>query len=252
MGVRVHVADQPQAPDDGSRRRQYDGAGRSARPGAALAEGALRRQGPDPGAGRSAARIRGPKRHRQRGLGELLQARRRTPEARHQKGHGAVFQTINATIGTMAVGLVTPDDIVNKTGLTDYWPRPSGEHMLMVLRGTFEWAKAKCKLPFNPADRAYVTPLLSKKKHAPTPHKSMPFEEVPQFLLELRRYQDRSPRRTGRLPIALALEFVVWTCVRGNEVCSATWKEIDLANRLWNVPPENRKTGALTNKVRAI
>lgn len=169
-----------------------------------------------------------------------------------RRGLARFFRRINETIGTMAVGLVTPDDIVNKTGLADYWPRPSGEHMLMVLRGTFEWAKAKCKLPYNPADRAYVTPLLSKKKHAPTPHKSMPFEEVPQFLVDLRRYQDRSPRRTGRLPIALALEFVVLTCVRGNEVCSATWKEIDLANKLWNVPPENRKTGALTNKVRAI
>jgi integrase len=169
-----------------------------------------------------------------------------------RRGMARFFRRIDATIGSMAVGMVTPDDIVNKTGLADYWPRPSGQHMLMVLRGTFEWAKAKCKLPYNPADRAYVKPLLSKKKHVSTPHASMPFEEVPQFMLELRRYEDRSVRRTGRLPIALALEFQVLTCVRGNEVCAATWKEIDLANRLWNVPPENRKTGHLTNKIRAI
>jgi integrase len=169
-----------------------------------------------------------------------------------RRGMARFFRRINATIGSMAVGVVTPDDIVNKTGLADYWPRPSGTHMLGVLHGTFEWAKAKCKLPYNPADRAYVTPLLTKKKHIATPHRSMPFEAVPQFLQELRRYEDRSPRRTGRLPIALALEFLVLTCVRGNEVCAATWQEIDLANRLWNVPPENRKTGHLTNKIRAI
>jgi integrase len=169
-----------------------------------------------------------------------------------RRGLFRFFRRINATIGGMAVSMVTPDDIVNKTGLADDWPRPKGEHMLSVLHGIFEWAKAKCKLPYNPADRAYVMPLLTKKKHVATPRPSMPFEAVPQFLLELRRYEDRSPRKTGRLPIALALEFQILTCVRGGEVCKATWKEIDLANKLWNVPPENRKRGDLTNKVRAI
>src|SRR6516225_9401611 len=66
-----------------------------------------------------------------------------------RRGMARFFRRINATSGTRAGGLVTPDDIVNKTGLAGYWPRPSGEHMLMVLRGTFEWAKAKCKLPYN-------------------------------------------------------------------------------------------------------
>jgi len=246
VGVRVHVADQPQrsasttAPDEArDRARHWQ---------------KVLYEGKDP------IQVRDAQRREYAGLSVTVSealANYYKLDVEHLKpgtrrGMARFFRRINATIGTMAVGLVTPDDIVNKTGLADYWPRPSGEHMLMVLRGTFEWAKAKCKLPYNPADWAYVTPLLSKKKHVPTPHRSMPFQEVPQFLLDLRRYEDRSPRRTGRLPIALALEFLVLTCVRGNEVCAATWKEIDPVNQLWNVPPENRKTGALTNKVRAI
>jgi integrase len=169
-----------------------------------------------------------------------------------RRGMARFFRRIDKTIGGMAVGMVTPDDIVNKTGLADYWPRPSGQHMLSVLQGIFRWAKAKCRLPYNPADWQGIEGLLTTKKHVATPHSSMPFEAVPQFLLELRRYEDRSPRKTGRLPIALALEFQILTCVRGGEVCKATWGEIDLVNKLWNVPPENRKTGHLTNKVRAI
>jgi integrase len=68
----------------------------------------------------------------------------------------------------------------------------------------------------------------------------------------VRGYQDRSARKTGRTTVSYWLEFTILTGVRISEPRLATWKEFDLSKRVWNVPPENRKTGFKTGKVRPI
>jgi integrase len=48
------------------------------------------------------------------------------------------------------------------------------------------------------------------------------------------------------------LEFIILTGVRVSEARLATWEQFDLHTMIWNVPPENRKTGHLNGKVRPV
>jgi integrase len=62
----------------------------------------------------------------------------------------------------------------------------------------------------------------------------MSFEDVPEFLKVLRR-------RGG--VTALALEFVILTASRSNEVLGARWDEFDLSKRVWLFPAARMKAG---------
>ena len=64
---------------------------------------------------------------------------------------------------------------------------------------------------------------------------AMPYAEVPDFLAGLRTKGDS----VGRL----ALVFTILTAARSGEVRGATWSEIDLEGRTWNVPGNRMKAG---------
>lgn len=64
--------------------------------------------------------------------------------------------------------------------------------------------------------------------------KAMPYSAIPQFLTALRRKPSY-----GRL----ALELLVLTGVRSQEVRLAAWAEFDLRNRLWTIPADHMKRG---------
>ena len=60
----------------------------------------------------------------------------------------------------------------------------------------------------------------------------MPFEEVPNFVTDLRKRSRIAP---------IALEFLVLTATRTGDVIGATWSEIDLSRKLWTIPAERMK-----------
>lgn len=62
--------------------------------------------------------------------------------------------------------------------------------------------------------------------------KAMPYVAVPPFLVALRRKPS-----FGRL----ALDLLILTAARSQEVRLATWAEFDLENRLWTIPAEHMK-----------
>ena len=62
---------------------------------------------------------------------------------------------------------------------------------------------------------------------------SMPYSNAHEFLLALRKHKTMSAR---------ALEFLILTAVRSDSVRSATWKQIDLENKVWTVPKAFTKT----------
>ena len=64
--------------------------------------------------------------------------------------------------------------------------------------------------------------------------KAMPYEAVPKFIIEL-----RSKPSYGRL----ALELLILTGARSQEVRMATWAEFDCETRLWTVPAGHMKRG---------
>jgi len=67
-------------------------------------------------------------------------------------------------------------------------------------------------------------------------HPALPYEKLPLFMEGLRGLEG--------LP-ARALEFTILTASRRGEVLGARWAEIDLQSRVWTVPAERMKAGAL-------
>ena len=63
-------------------------------------------------------------------------------------------------------------------------------------------------------------------------HDSMPFEQIPEFMPVLRQ-------RKGSA--AAALDFLILTGARSQEVRLATWKQMDLDGGVWNAPAEIMK-----------
>jgi integrase len=90
----------------------------------------------------------------------------------------------------------------------------------------------------NPAAwRGNLAHLLPKQRKRGRDHfAAMPYVEIGAFVQALRAYQSRSVA-------AYALELLILTGVRTNEVLGAKWSEIDVANAVWTIPKERMKTG---------
>jgi integrase len=58
------------------------------------------------------------------------------------------------------------------------------------------------------------------------------YREIPAFMVELRKREGMAAR---------ALEFLVYSAARPNEVLGAVWGEIDLNEAIWIIPPERMK-----------
>jgi integrase len=111
------------------------------------------------------------------------------------------------------------------------------------LRGRIETvldaARAKGHIARNEANparwRGHLDKLLPKRqKLTRGHHAAMPFDDVPEFIGQLR---DREATA------ALALEFVILTAARSGEVLGARWAEFDLATKVWVIPPARMKAG---------
>ncbi len=88
----------------------------------------------------------------------------------------------------------------------------------------------------NPARwRGHLNHLLPKRqKLARGHHAAMPYADVPAFVADV---------ATRDAMAALALEFLILTAARSNEVLGARWSEFDLEGKVWTVPAERMKAG---------
>ena len=112
--------------------------------------------------------------------------------------------------------------------------RETSRRVAQRLGMVFADAALRGKIQANPM--AAVKPLLreakgEKKKHR-TNFASLPFAEVPAFILSLQDEAGVSP---------LALEFLIRTAARTGEVIGATWDEVDLDAAVWTIPAERMK-----------
>jgi integrase len=184
----------------------------------------------------------------------------------YRKSTARFLDGIRGTIGHMPVRMITPTVIVDKAGLIDkagithplrkLWveKHPTAVHLQSHLNRIFSMAKVACGLATNPAALPdNLKHLLPDHVHKVEHRASLHYTEVGRFLDAVRRYEDRSARKTGRTNVSLWLEFVVLTGVRISEVRLAEWSEFDdLDEMVWNVPPEHRKTGFKTGEVRRV
>lgn len=110
------------------------------------------------------------------------------------------------------------------------------------LRGRIEsildWATvSKFRAGENPARwRGHLEFLFANPNEvAPVVNRpALPWIEAPAFMAQLRDRDGISAR---------ALEFLIYTAGRSNEVRGATWTEIDMDDTLWTVPAERMKAG---------
>jgi len=110
------------------------------------------------------------------------------------------------------------------------------------LRGRIEsildWAKVRGhRSGENPARwRGHLDKLLPAraKVRRVEHHAALPYDELPEFMTELRTQEGIAAR---------ALEFAILTAARTGEVIGARWREIHIAEKLWTVPPERMKAG---------
>lgn len=110
------------------------------------------------------------------------------------------------------------------------------------LRGRIEsildWATTRgYRQGENPARwRGHLENLLPKKskvrrvKH----HPALPYDEIADFVTELRAEEGAAAR---------ALEFLILTAARTGEVIGARWNEVDLEEKVWVVPAARMKAG---------
>ncbi len=94
-----------------------------------------------------------------------------------------------------------------------------------------KWAVAKGYRPDNPAGDA-ITAALPRNGNATRHHKALPHGAVAEALAELRNSESHAGVR-------LALEFMVLTATRSNEVRGAAWSEID--HDVWTIPASRMK-----------
>src|SRR5262249_5472923 len=96
-----------------------------------------------------------------------------------------------------------------------------------------DWATAsKFRTGENPARwRGHLEHLLKARPKA-MHHAALSFEEMPEFMAELRARDTVQAR---------ALEFCILTAVRSNEVIGARWEEI--SKDVWTIPAERMKAG---------
>jgi integrase len=104
----------------------------------------------------------------------------------------------------------------------------------------WDWAKAKGYVDGeNPARlRGHIDKILARTgkikqvKH----HAALPYKDIGRFIRMLRTRSGSSP---------LALEFLILCAARTGEVIGAHWCEIDLNDKIWEIPARRMKAGRL-------
>lgn len=93
---------------------------------------------------------------------------------------------------------------------------------------------AKHRAGENPAQwKGNLKHLLpARKKLSRGHHAALPFEEVPAFVAKLRERPGVSSSQ---------LEFIILTAARSTEAREAKWREFDIEEKVWTVPPERMK-----------
>jgi integrase len=104
------------------------------------------------------------------------------------------------------------------------------------IEAVLDWAKARgFRNGENPARwRGHLSNLLAAKSkvHKVRHHPALPYTEIGTFIADL---------RTREGSAAAALEFLILTVARTEEVVGACRSEIDFATRIWKVPSERMK-----------
>lgn len=155
----------------------------------------------------------------------------------------ALLRIYCGPINSKPVDQVTSDDIVMKV-LSPIWAKHpvTAVRLRGLIEQTLNAARVLGHIDADKANPARWTGHLEHVLPKPTEltrghQRSLAYQEVPALVARLRTLQTR-PRRSG----ALALELVILTATRTNEVLGMQWKEVGFDTRTWVVPASRMKT----------
>lgn len=153
---------------------------------------------------------------------------------KHKRAWRTQVETYAAPVLDMQIAHIRASDI--RDALSRVWhdkPETAGR-VLQRIERTFKAAIADDLVGASPCDKART--LLGPLKKGTRNHASMPYRELPAFMVQL-----RSGAISAEYITRLALEFVILTAARSGEVREMPRAEIDLKKRIWVVPAERMK-----------
>ena len=205
-------------------------------------------QGIDPLALKAAARVTARER-------ETLQSRRKTfdqcadsyiethtpgwKNAKHaQQWTNTIRQYVTPLMGAVMVDEVTQGHVMDV--LRPIWSTKN-EAAIRVrgrIESVMDWAKAQgMRQGDNPAEweggLKELLPAISRNRRIEH-HPALPYTQIGAFMTTIRAQQSMGAR---------ALEFLILTACRTNEVIGAMWDEIDLKSAQWIIPAVRMKAG---------
>ena len=150
-----------------------------------------------------------------------------------------LLQTYASPLATKYVSDITPDDV--EATLRPIWSRSrtQGKRTQAAIFQVFELTIDKgYRTDRNPADWRIMKrrfPKVGKPRH----FTAMEYSDVPAFMKRLRAAQEHCLLGTVS---PFAIEFLILTGCREDEVAGMTWSEIDFEKRVWTIPPKRTKT----------
>lgn len=166
----------------------------------------------------------------------LAQREKQLSNAKHLKQWTSTMETyVFPVIGNTPVADVTTAQVLKV--LTPIWfAKPeTAKRISQRMEAVFKSAIVRgARRTASPS--IGVAEELGTKHRVISHHASMPWQEVPQFIVRLR---NSGPRRFQ--VTSLALEFLILTATRSGETRGALWSEIDLDRATWVIPPERMK-----------
>jgi integrase len=157
-------------------------------------------------------------------------------EKHRQQWRNTLATYVSPVFGNIPVQDVDTDQIMKVIG--PIWGKKA--ETARRVRGRIEviidWAKVRgYRAGENPArwrgHLSYLLPARTKVR-AIKHHAALPYNQIPNFMAELRRFEGIA---------AAALEFLILTAARTSEVIYAPWSEVDLEKRVWIIPRERMK-----------
>lgn len=140
-------------------------------------------------------------------------------------------------IGNSRVDHIRSEDIVR--ALSPIWlAKPeTARRVLQRIGAVLLWAKGNGQLSGSPTDEiSAARKALPKQPKNKAHHKALPYQDVPQFIVNLQAW-------TASAQIKLAFEYLILTATRTNEVLNSKWSEIDFETKVWTIPASRMKAG---------
>ena len=137
--------------------------------------------------------------------------------------------------GDKPINTVTSRDVVSV--LEPIWTekRETARRVRQRIGKIMKWAVAQEFRHDNPAGEA-ITEALPKDSSPAGHHRALPHAEVGAALRAIRESDAWTATK-------LCFEFLVLTAARSGEAREATWNEVDLLSRTWEIPGSRTKSG---------